>query len=79
MSIRNSQMEDHSIFVDQDRYVTFIVEKCLDTSTVKASIIFCNTTFPYDMIFTKYDTSTSDEQVEKLTMELNIHYRYCIG
>ena len=31
------------------------------------------------MIFTKADTSTSDEQVEKLTREFNIHYRYCIG
>ena len=27
------------------------------------------------MIFTKDDTSTSDEQVEKLTREFNIHYR----
>ena len=31
------------------------------------------------MIFTKYDTSTSDEQVEKLTKNLDIHYRACIG
>ena len=31
------------------------------------------------MIFTEEDTSTSDEQVEKLTKELNIHYRSCIG
>ena len=31
------------------------------------------------MIFTKYDVSTSDEQVEKLTREYKIHYRYCIG
>ena len=31
------------------------------------------------MIFTKNDTSTSDEQVEKLTREIKIHYRYCIG
>ena len=30
------------------------------------------------MIFTKADTSTSDEQVEKLTRKLNIHYRACI-
>ena len=31
------------------------------------------------MILTKYDASTSDEQVEKLTRELNINYRTCIG
>ena len=31
------------------------------------------------MIFTKEDFSTSDEQVEKLTREYNIHYRSCIG
>ena len=31
------------------------------------------------MIFTKADTSTSDEQVDKLTRELNIYYRACIG
>ena len=31
------------------------------------------------MIFTKKDVSSSDEQVEKLTREYNIHYRYCIG
>ena len=31
------------------------------------------------MIFTTEDVSTSDEQVEKLTIEYNIHYRACIG
>ena len=31
------------------------------------------------MIFTKYDTSTSDEQVDKLAREFNIYYRNCIG
>ena len=31
------------------------------------------------MIFTKEDVSTSDEQVDKLTREYNIHYRACIG
>ena len=41
-------------------------------------IFFYNTTFPYGMIFTKDDVSTSDEKVEKLTRELNIHYRDCI-
>ena len=37
------------------------------------------TTFSADMIFTKEDVSTSDEQVENLTREFNIHYRACIG
>ena len=31
------------------------------------------------MIFTKSDASTSDEKVDKLTREFNIHYRACIG
>ena len=31
------------------------------------------------MIFTKYDVPTSDDQVKKLTREINIHYRDCIG
>ena len=34
---------------------------------------------PADIIFTKEDVSTSDEQIEKLTREYNIHYRACIG
>ena len=71
-------MKDHSISVDPARYDTSIVAKYLDIATVKANTKFYKTTFPYDMIFTKYDTSTSDEQVEKLTREFNIHYRACI-
>ena len=35
--------------------------------------------FQYDMIFTKGDESTSDDQVEELTREFDIHYRYFIG
>ena len=31
------------------------------------------------MVFTKDNVSTSYEKVEKLTRELNIHYRACIG
>ena len=34
MSIRISQMKDHSISVDQARYATSIVAKYLDTATV---------------------------------------------
>ena len=79
MSIRISQLKDHSISVDQARYATSILAKYLDTATVKLSNKFYMTTLPSDMIFTKEDVSTSDEQVEKLTREYNIHYRACIG
>ena len=37
MSIRISQLKDHSISVDQARYATSIVAKYLDTVTVKIS------------------------------------------
>ena len=71
-------MTDHSVSVHQDRYATYIVAKYLYTSTVNTSTKFYKTTFPYDTIFTKDYVSTSDEQVEKLTRESNIHYRACI-
>ena len=45
---------------------------------MKASNKFYKTTLPSDMIFTKEDVSTSDEQVESLNREYNIHYRACI-
>ena len=51
----------------------------MDTATFKVSTKFYKTTLPADMIFTNYDLSTSDEQVEKLTREYNIHYRACVG
>ena len=66
-------MKGHSILVDQARYATYIIAKYLDTAKVKASTEFYNTTFPYDMIFTKDDTFTSDRQVKKLNREFNIH------
>ena len=72
-------MKDYSITVDQARYATSIVAKYLDTATVKAITKFYKTTLPSDMIFTKEDVSTSDEQVENLTREFSIHYRACIG
>ena len=72
-------MRDHSISVDQARYATSIVAKYLDTAIFKVSTKFYKNTFPADMIFTKEDVSTSDEKVEKLTRELYIHYRACIG
>ena len=78
MSIIISQLKDHYISVDQAIYATYIVAKYLDTDIVKVSTIFHKTTLPADMIFIKEDVSTSDEQVEKLTREYNIHYRACI-
>ena len=63
----------------QHIYATSIVAKYLDTVTVKVSKTFYKTTLPADIIFKKEDVSTSDEQVRKLTRELNIHYRPCIG
>ena len=79
MSIRISQLKDHSISVDQARYATSIVSKYLDTATVKVSNNCYKTKLPADMIFTKEGVSTSDDQVESLTREYNIHYRACIG
>ena len=61
MSIRSSHKKDHSIAVDQAIYDTSIVAEYLDNSTVKKSTKFYKTAFPSDMIFTKADSSTSDE------------------
>ena len=63
MSIIISQLKDHSISVDQARYATSIVAKYLDTATVKVSNKFYKTTLLADMIFTKGDVSTSDDQI----------------
>ena len=63
-------MKDNSISVDQARYATSVVAKYLDTAIVKVSTKFYKTTFPADMIFTKEDLSTSDEQVEKMAREI---------
>ena len=79
MSIKISYIKDHSISVDQARCSTSIVDKYIDTTTVKTSTNVYQTTFTPDIIFTKDDVSTSDEQVENLTKEFNIHYRACIG
>ena len=65
--------------MDQAIYATSIDAKYLDTATVKVSKTFYKTTLPADMIFTKTDVSTSDEQVEKFTREYKIHYRACIS
>ena len=79
MSIRISHMKGRSISVYQARYATSVVSKYLDTSTVKTSTKFYKTTLPSGMIFIKADAYTSDEKNEKLSRELNICYRSCIG
>ena len=79
MSIRISQLGDNSISVDQAIYATSIIAKYLYTAIVKVSKKNYKTTLSVDIIFTKEDVSTSDEQVEKLTREYNIHYRACIA
>ena len=52
--------------------------KYLDTAIVNKITKYYNNTLTSDMIFTKADVSTSDEKIEKLTREFNIHYRDCI-
>ena len=71
-------MKDHSISVDQAIYNTSMVAKYLDTATVNTNKRFYKTNLPFDMIFTKADASTSDEQVKRLTRELNIQNKVCI-
>ena len=71
-------MKDHSISVDQARYYTSNISKYLDTAIGKASKKCYKTTSPSNMRFTKADISTSDEKVDKLTIEFNIHCKYCI-
>ena len=63
MSIGISQINYHSISVNQTRYATSDIAKYLYTDTIKEISKFRRTTLTYDMIFTKDDDSTSDEQV----------------
>ena len=53
--------------VDQDRYDTSVVSKYLDTTTIKVNSKFHKTNLPHDVIFTKEDVYTTDEQVEVLS------------
>ena len=62
-----SQIKDHYISIYKTRYNMSIVAKYLDTATVQTITNVYKTNFPSDMIFTKADASTSDDQVEKLT------------
>ena len=73
MPIRISSMKDNSIYMDQSRYGISVVSKYLYTAKFKAGTQFYKTTLPSDMISTKDDTSTSDEQVDKLTREFGMN------
>ena len=61
MSISISQLKDHSISVDQDRYFIDAVWKYLDNATRKEISKYHKNTFPQYMVFTKEDAYTSDE------------------
>ena len=76
---KSETQKPRKIIVECTSYATSIVDKYMDTAAVKTSKRFYKTTVPSDMIFTKDNVSTSDEQVEKLTREFNIHHRTCIG
>ena len=52
MSIRISQLKDYYISVYQDIYATSVVEKYLDTATIKEKENFHKTTLPYAKIHT---------------------------
>ena len=67
MFIRISRLKYHYISVDQARYDTSVVAKYINTSTIKENSKLHETNLPHDMIFTKEDASTSDEQVEVLS------------
>ena len=79
MSIVISQVNYHSISVDHAGYATSVVDKYLDTSTVKKSTKFYKTTLPSNIIFTNDHISINDEQVDNVSREFNIHHRDCIG
>ena len=78
VSISITKLKDQFVSVDQARYATSVVAKYVDTVIVKTSKTFYKTTITSDVIFTKDDVSTSDEQVEKLNRYLNINYIACI-
>ena len=69
MLIGISKLEDHSISVDQARCDSSIVEKYLDSATIKETSKLYKTTLTHDMIFNNEDTSTSNIQVEVLSRE----------
>ena len=64
MNVMISELKEHSILVYQSIYVTSIVVKYLDTSTIKEHLKFHKANLYHDMIFTKEDASSSDQQVD---------------
>ena len=60
-------MNYHSISVDKYINTTSIVSKYLANATVNTSRKFYKTNLPSDMILTKDDVYTSDEQVDNFT------------
>ena len=64
MYIRISQLKEHYISVCQARYDTYVVAKDIYTAIIKENSKFHKTTLTHDLIFTKEDYSTSDEQLE---------------
>ena len=69
MYIGISQLKDHSISVNQDKYATSVVKDYLDTATIKENPKLHKTTLPHDMIFTKEDASISGEKLGVLSIE----------
>ena len=53
ISIRISQLKYYYISIYQARYATYIVERYLDTATMKENSTFHKTKLSHDMIFTK--------------------------
>ena len=67
ISIRISQLKDHYISVDQVRRAPSVVEKYLDTTTIKEYSKFHKTNLPHDMILTEEHDSTIGKQVKVLS------------
>ena len=64
--------------MDQARHTLSVAVKYLDTTTIKENSKFYKNTLPHDMIFTKEDTSTNDEQVEVMSKEHITRYKVCV-
>ena len=71
-------MNDRFISVYQAIYATSVVDKYMGTTTINTSTKFYIISL-FHPIFTKAGEYSSDNQLEKLTKEFNIHYIACIG
>ena len=73
-----SQLNDHSISVYQDIYMLYLLLKkskhCYNNNKSK----FHKNNLSHDRKCNKEDASTSDEPVEVLSIEYNIHFRACV-